>query len=398
MIYIFPVLINYILGGVFFITAYRFSQAGVGEFVVTATMAVWSLIYCAMSFVMGRLTTVKNASRLIIVAAMGLSAASLCFIIFPGLYLQFLWIALMGVFGAIYCIPFQVFMKSVEPDASSGVVRSTSLYTFAWSIGLATGPFIFGLFSWQTGFIINAVMGLLIAVGVWLTGRLHRASSASVPDSPERKECHLESFDVAVSPVNAESVKPETDYSGLPDYAWLGWIVAGVGCVTIAHIRTLVPCKMDSLHIEKDTIGFVIALVSYTQGLVALCLIRSKYWMYKPLPAVLIGLAGAVGLFIVAFCESAAAFYFAALFYGVYSGCFFFYFVFHSLVHPTKSSRYVSINEIVVGLTTIAGPLAGGYLAQKTSVSFPFLICGIMACAAGIFQACVFFSRNPVSK
>jgi MFS family permease len=371
LIYLFPILINYVLGGVFFITAYRFAEAGANELVVTATIAVWSAVYSVASLAVGRFTTEHNAPRLIVAAGIGIAFASLGFIVVPAPYWQFLWIALVGVASAVYCVPFQVFMKAIEPDRSAGTVRSTALYTFSWSIGVATGPFIFGLFAWRTGFVINIVLGLVIAAGVLAVDR-HRRCHPAVP--------------AAHAPAAADAV----DYTQYPDFAWIGWLVAGAGIVTVTLVRTLVPYRGALLELPRAELGLVLAAVSYVQGVMALSLIRSKVWMYKPLPALLAGASGAIGLVLFGLGSDVWAFYLGALFYGLYSGTFFFYLVFHALVHPTRNSRYVSINEVVVGITGVIGPLAGGFIAKSTAAGIPFLFCGLLAFGVGLFQALVF--------
>lgn len=55
------------------------------------------------------------------------------------------------------------------------------------------------------------------------------------------------------------------------------------------------------------------------------------------------------------------AFYAGAIIYGIYSSGAFFYLVFHSLVHPEKGGKYVSLNEVIVGFTSIIAPLAGDF-------------------------------------
>ena len=58
-IYLFPILINYVLGGVFFITAFRFSEAGSPEILITGTTAMWAIIYSLSSLIVGRIVNEK---------------------------------------------------------------------------------------------------------------------------------------------------------------------------------------------------------------------------------------------------------------------------------------------------------------------------------------------------
>ncbi|MFA7231663.1 MAG: MFS transporter [Victivallaceae bacterium] len=373
-IYFFPAIVDLILGSVLFITTVRFSESGANAVKVTAAMALWALVYSFASIVVGRMVKPRNAANMIRWSAFMLAAVSVCFAIFPGINSQYLWIALTGIGTALFFTPFQVFMKAVEQDESAGVVRSTAYYTCAWSFGIATGPFIVGLLwgtyfpeaGWKYCYIMDALLSLAVAFLIM----------------PLKHYCERQAHHEVAKPVAAGSV----DYSKMPDLAWLGWLAAGVGCVSVAILRTLFPYKSNLLDISKADQGYILALVSYVQGGVGLALCFSRYWMYKPAPVVMFSLSGIAGLILFGLGTSTPTFYLAAVLYGIYSGSFFFYLVFHSLVHPEHSAKYVSINEAVVGLTGILGPILGGYLVELTSPGIPFLAVSLLVGAVVIVQ------------
>lgn len=69
--------------------------------------------------------------------------------------------------------------------------------------------------------------------------------------------------------------------------------------------------------------------------------------------------------------------------YGVFSGSFFFRLVFYSLVHPHRSAKYVAVNEMVVGICGVAGPVIAGALADKFGfAAFPAILTAVIAGAA----------------
>ena len=380
-IYLFPALVNYILGGTFFISAYEFSVAGHGGFVVTCVIAAWALIYSLTSAAMSKITTEKNAARLIVMAAFGISVSSLIFIIFPGIAGQFIGIAAIGVTSAVYCAPFQVFMKDLEPDQQSGVVRSTALYTASWSIGMATGPFVFGLLDRNTGFITNALMGLFMAGSIWWIDVKHRKHGI---------KRHAVSTTPKVNTVN---------YAKMPDYAWVGWVVAGIGTVAVSLVRSLVPYRANLLGIGKEEAGMILAVVSYAQAAMGFSLIRSRYWMYKPAPTLLIGAAGTIAVILFAFSGTLTPFFIGAVLYGAYSGCIYFYLVFHSLAHPSKSARYVGINEITVGFASVTGALAGGLVTEVFNAGTSFMLCAVAILAVACFQWRIFMmGRRKINE
>ena len=140
------------------------------------------------------------------------------------------------------------------------------------------------------------------------------------------------------------------------------------------------------IGIDRGEIGMIVATVSYVQALTALLLLRSLDWMYRALPGVFMGVAGVAGLCVLALPRCITLFFAGAVLYGVYSGCFYFYLVYHSLAHPTRAARYVAVNEVVVGVTSITGPIAGGLLAGGFGSAAPFTAVAVLVAAAALFQ------------
>lgn len=358
--YFVPFAINFLSGGFFFITSYRFAQAGCPRTVVSASIAAWGIAYCLMTAVVGRIVSTANALRLILTGGVLLSLTSVGFLVFDGLYTQFVWMVLAGFGAAFFCTPFQLLAKEIESGSrSSGTVSATAFYTLTWSSGLASGPLAFAGLTPQCGFTITLLLALAVTGSVMLIARLCKpaqsadaagnAGAGSVPD-----------------------VLPEKSRTRL---AYLGWIVGGLGTVTVCQIRALWPKLGSELHIEQYHIAYILALVSYSQALTALALCRSRNWMWRRVPALLMSACGIVSLLGFVLVSQVAWFYFFAALYGVYSGCFYYYLVYHSLAHPVRSGFFVTGNEIIVGVTSIAAPLVGGFLADcsgKTGSAFVF--------------------------
>ena len=110
--------------------------------------------------------------------------------------------------------------------------------------------------------------------------------------------------------------------------------------------------------------------------------------MYRPMPAVVAGLSGAASLLLFGFGDRIWCFYLAAVLYGLYSGAFYFYLVFYSLVHPEKAPHYVGINELIVGIVSVLGPLLGGMLVWENQSSLPFLAASLLTAGATVFHVC----------
>lgn len=377
LIYLFPAMMDMIIGAVFFVTAVRYSESGASPLTVSGVMAIWAFIYSICALVAGQIVTTQNAAQTIMLSGCSITLISMGYIAIPNLGAQYLWTALIGVGTAFFFTPFQVFMKSLEHGEDGSVVRSTALYTFSWSFGMACGPFICGYvwphFGWQWCYVLNAIMGLAIALGIWLLNKYAHQHHGVAQ--------------------NAGKSSNKVDYTKMPDLAWLGWLAAGIGCITVAVVRSLFPVKAAILELSKTDQGLILAIVSFTQAFVGLAFIRSKFWMYKPIPVAIFSLFGLLGLLLFGMGAQAETFYMAAVLYGIYSGMFFFYLVFHSLVHPTRSSKYVATNEAVVGITSIIGPIAGGIIADKTNSSIPFYLVGILVLLVMAVQARVHYLK-----
>lgn len=362
--YFVPFAINFLSGGFFFISAYRFSQAGCSGAVVGGSVAAWGAAYCLLTTVIGRFVNAANALRWILTGGLCLMATSLGFIIFDTLYLQYLWMVTAGFGAALFCTPFQLFAKSIESGSKkevSGTVTATSFYTLTWSVGFATGPLAFARLSVKQGFLVTLLLATLVTVSVLLIALICKKSEKSV----EAEE------NVATVPE-----KRRFTMSTYTKLAVLGWIVGGLGTTTVCQIRTMWPKLGNELALPMEHIIYITAIVSYVQGLTALALCRGKEWMFRRIPALLMSVCGVSGLLIFTFAHSLMYFYAAAVLCGIYAGCLYFYLVYHSLAHP-RNSFFVAANEVIVGVVSLAATMIGGVFADIfnfTGAAFIFAV------------------------
>ena len=389
LIYLFPAVADVILAAAMFVCSNRLADAGQSKTEVALVFAAWAAVYIVSNQTLARLVTSRNAAGMMIVANLLFVVISAVFVLIENVWAIYMMMGALAVATAMFFLPFQVFMKAVEPDQHQGVVRSVAFYTFSWSLGFACGPFIAGFLyqwlGWQWCFAFTAFMGLLTAYGVQLLkhhAKYHHAAAVG----PIRS-C------VPKSPYTID----EVNYHLLPDLAWLGWVVAGVGGIGIYSFLALLPSVGVSFGITKSQIGSIFALLYGVQALVGLSLARSRTWMFHPLPVLGFAIFGLISLMIFGvsllpalekmrmFGVSAVTLclYASAGFYGVFSGSFFFGLVFYSLVHPHRSARYVAVNETVVGSCGVIGPVMAGMLADRFGfASFPIVQTGMIVTAA----------------
>jgi MFS family permease len=270
-------------------------------------------------------------------------------------------------------------MKAVDKGEGGALPRSVGLYTFSWSTGMATGPFvsafIWNRFGWQPCYALDIALCAATALGVFLLKH------------------HAEEHPAATEKLLKNKTEPKRhsaiDYSTMPDLAWLGWLCSGIGCLAVAMLRSYLPSSATATGIPRAEQGMLLALASGSQALTGLALCRSRLWMYKPLPVALFGICGVSALFGFGSSSSFLPLALSSILFGVSSGAFFFYLVFHSLVHPEHSTRYVAVNESVVGFTSMLGPLLAGFLAAGLSISAPYRVSALLLLASVALQAWV---------
>jgi len=358
LIYLFPALIDLAIASTAFVCSVRGAEMGWAPSQIAGLFAVWAVAYMFVCQLVARVVTPKNAPRLLMMSCMLLAALSLGYVVFPSPKSMYYLMAVQALGTGFFFAPFQVFMKSVNQAADKSVAYSAGLFLFAWSAGFAVGPFVAGFLwkhtNWQACHILNLCVEVATAVGVYYL-RHH-------VDQP-----------VARAPGRNTAAGEPLDYSRMPDLAWLGWLCGGVSLVAFALFRSLFPSSGAYYMLTKPEQGTVFFAASIAQAAMGLLLCRSRSWMYRPVPVIAFGLFGVLGLALLSRAGTAWAFGIAASCQGVYLGAFFFYLTFHSLIHPTKSARYVSINESIVGAANIAGALIGGQIADAFGMPAAYL-------------------------
>jgi MFS family permease len=386
LIFLFPALVDVVIGTLIFITTVRLVNSGAEAFDCTLPAVAWAFGHSIFSFFVAKINNPHRAPMLICIGCGVITLGALLLIFLNAPEIQLYWSLIIGIGSALFFCSFQVFMKAADKDVHAGVARSTAIYGFAWSCGIASGPFIasfvwgtlFPENGWKYCYWISIFFILCVAAATWPLKRYIERLHESTPEQ------------------EVLETKIKVDYSKLPDLVWLGWLTAGVGCLTISLIRTLFPYKAEILNISEKELGYIMALVAYSQGFFSLLLIKSRYWMYKIMPIMLFSLCGFTGMILFWCGTNIWTFYLGAFIFGIYASGFFFYLVFHSLVHPEKSGKYVSWNEVIVGFTGIVAPMLGGYLVDITgNRSLPFIIAATFILCAIVVQVMTLRKIDP---
>ncbi len=387
LVYVFPACIDLLVGSFFFVGTVRLAESGADAVAVGAVLTVWGTCYMVSSLLSGRLSRRGTYVPMIALSCAAMVCASLAFILVPSLSAIFAIIALFGVAVAFFFPPFMVFMKDVTAGPSQGrrgaprpgmaggrtqargLLESTATYTFAWSLGLGAGPFIAGFVwnaaGWQWVFVLDAGLAIFTGVGIVLLSR--RVAGAGTAAAPGQA-------------LNGEQK---------PDMAWVGWTTCSFLLLVMAAVRGLFPSTAVLRSVSKPDQGIVLGLICLGQAAVSLVIRRNKHWMYAVGPVAGLGAAGSVALAGFAAAPSGAAFMAAAFLLGLCAGFCSNYMTFHSLAHPSRAGTYIGINESVVGLTGIVGPLVGAGAARAMGHPGAYLLLAALCAAAFAAQTAI---------
>ncbi len=363
--YFVPLAVNVIIGGMIFFVPLQLSRLGCSGTVVSAGITSSGAVYCLTNLLLGRIVSAANAAIFIVSGGLLLLLVSLGFILLDGFGWLFIWIALEGCGTALVCTPFQLLAKDLEDGSkSSGAVMASSIYLFTGSVGLALGPLFFGLLG-KGGFYVTLLLAAAVAVCVMAVEKYRRTRNK--PD-----------FETNMVNTPAPEAYPMRFTMKTYDrLGYLGWIIGGLGVTTVCQMRAMWPKLGSELHISGDDIAYVIAVFNFVQAIVCLALCRSKDWMFRRFPALLMTVSAVLSLGVFACSHSLWSFYAASAIYGVYGGCFFFCMICLGLMHPERNSFFVSGNEVLVGCISIIAPLAGGVCADifgTSAAAFVFAV------------------------
>lgn len=383
--YLPPFIMNIMSGLLFFVPARRLALAGESAVAVAGALSAWAGSYALASLGLGFIQNKKNAVLLIFISQAILLSAFILLLTKEALHLQYYWILMAGVGGTMFFGPYQMIVKVLEKPVPGlpAIVKSSAIYTFSWSSGLATGPFVaagvWGCFDpsrgWKVCYGICIVLSCII-MGIVLLIREY-------VKKVEKMELEM-GKDPSASSVE-EMVIPEEDKK-YPDMIWIAWSVSFLGYLTVSAFRALLPFRGEYIHLTTAQQGVLLALVSYVQAFTALAFMKSRTWMYKPYWMTVAGALGITGMLILSFSRNFPLLFFGILLYGIYCGTFAWSLVYHALADRKRSSLYVGINEAIIGFCGIFAPLLGGIFSTPEKSSLPFLASVVLIFIAILIQ------------
>lgn len=368
LLYVLSSFMDMVAGTLLFIVPVRAAQLGASYSLAGALGVAWGL-GAAVMVVIGRYVTQKNSAKICIVSCALQAALHLTLILFvesPVVMLPFMFC--LGLTHTAFYVPYQVFFKTAESSGNLPLSVSVGIYTFAWSMGMAVGPL------WS-GFLIQETLGPL--AGWQLCFVFTILSLVFVGSSIVHIKRHAVGHTVDEDQV-AEDERP--------DFAKIAWLSALCGAFAFSLIRGLFPAGAVRIGVSESVQGGVLFTMGLMQALSALFLGRILNWMYRPRVLAIVALLGVGGMacFLLGFLGMFQGtwllilFFGGAFIFGLYSGSFYFYTVFHCLVHPSRAGANVAMNECMFSTANVVGLLLGGVIADMYGINIPYLGAGIL--------------------
>lgn len=382
LIYVFPALMDVSAGVIGFASLVQAAKLGASTSMVGALGAVISAAYLTTCLIVGRLLDSRNSAAFVAAGCGGIVVVSGVLAFASSVAQLFPLMAFAGISLAFFFVSFQVFMKAVDTGGRKSVSYSAGTYTFAWSVGYAIGPLVAGLLmQWSEAdaaseagrpciacYVVSGALALITVAGTVLLRH------------------HAEGGEELRAGEDGAAAGKETAYSRMPDLAWVGWVASGMGVMQFGLIMRIFPKEATDLGWRDVEKGMVLFLMCMTLALTGFALRRSRSWMYDWRRICAFGVFGMAGIAVMGVGSTPLVYYSGAVCFGVYAGAFFFYLVFHSLSHPSRSARYVSMNEAVVGVAGIVGPIWGGVVADLLGFRAVYLAGAVLIAAALVFQ------------
>ena len=350
IIYLFPMSFDIVVALTMFVGRHSFAERDAGVATIGSFAAIYGLVYIPSSFLMGKIVTPERSKRLMLTAIV-LMIVLLCLLANIENFVLFIAIFAGVPFGtSLFFNSFQAYMLDIDSSARKALSHTVGHYTFAWSTGFAMGPvvsyFANEYFTWSAAYYMAAIIVFIIGIIAFL----FKPSSVTKQEEDNGVE---------------EKTYP-TD-KALPISGWLGLVI---GLSTFQIILTYWPMQAKNMDFSVLIKGGVEFSASMAQALTALAICVFIRWYHRPFSLLCFGASGFIGLALFGIAENAVTFFIGAIFFGIYSSSCFLYMVYHSMFDKEKAVKRVSMNEVIVGVAILSGPIIATSLLIITKSDF----------------------------
>ncbi len=324
-----------------------------------------SVAYTLSCTVTGKLADRFNRQRLMGIAA--LWAATVFAIL---IYVESVWI--LFILAPLCWMTLALFWPALQATLAEGrnrtqLAKVLGTFNMVWTIGYMNGPLLGGmLYETNPRFPFGIAMAGMLGLGLILfIIRLDR----SAPEEEEPEEA---------DPV-AEGV--DTDR-----FRKTAWIAAFTGFFVMGILNNQFPKLASELLISPTTLGYLLAVPRLAQFLIFALATKSHFWQFKLYPLIIPQIATIIGMIITASASDPAAIGLGFATLGLLIGGSFTASQFYSFYKQERKGEGGALNEMIVGLGNVSGPLIGGILAQLIGLRAPYVLCCVVLSTAIVIE------------
>jgi len=361
VIYLFPLAFDIIVSISLFAGRHSLAERGMDARTVGSLIAIYGIGYIIASLCMGKIIRPAYA-RLQMLASI-LLIIILLILLANTEKIRLIQVLFCGIPFAtsLFFNAFQSFMLGVNATLSKPLTKTVAHYTFAWSVGYAAGPALSSLLKGSLGWAASYYAGAAAAAVIGVIALLFRPPAAV---SAVRRE----------KPVSGPSLCVPAWIGAM--FCWTGWNM----------LATFWPVHAELLHFPASIKGLVEFGFAISQAVAALLLAAVPAGYYRKKYFSLISLAGVAGALFFAAGGRAAFFAAGAVLYGVYSAHCLCNMVFQASLEPGKAVKRIALNEVLMGVSFLAGPVLASMILALTKGFFLSYLClsGLLAAGAAI--------------
>lgn len=342
-IYFFPFAVDIVVALILFVGRHALAAQGASETEVATIPVAFGLGYTLSGPIMRRIIHPGRA-RMQMIGALGLVAA-ICLSLASAERIGIIQALFFAVPFAVslFFNAFQAFMLGVSQSRRRSLQITVGLYTFSWSLGFALGPFVCAMalqvMDWAQTYYLAALASVAIAGCVQM---VHRASRPPV----ERPS----------DPPPAAPGRP------LLVPGWMGLVIGLVGWLVIAIYWPVMAAERD---VSPQSRGLVEFTWGMTLSLVALILMGWRNWQFRPGAVAGFGVLGIGGLLVFGHAQGGPGYLAGAALMGGFAATTFSFSLLHCLQDARKAAARVAVNEMMVGLSYLLGPVAAALLHRS---------------------------------
>ncbi len=335
MIYLFPFAVDIVVALLLFIGRHALAAQGASEAVVASIPLAFGLGYTLSGPIMRRIIHPRRARLQMICALGGLAFLAVVLAWNREVVVTQALFGLVPFAVSLFFNAFQSFMLGVSRARRRPLQHTVGLYTFSWALGFALGPFVCGLalrvLSWSQSYYVAAVAALAIALAASAVRHRH---PTEVPEPPE------------LSPVRPG---PRLLIPG-----WLGLVIGLVGWLVLANYWPVIAVERS---VSPEDRGLVEFSWGATLAVTALLLAAVRGWPYRPLLLPVFGTLAVASVSLFGRADTTLGYLAAVGLMGAYAATTFSFSLFHCLRDADKAASRVAVNEMMVGISYLVGPL-----------------------------------------